>query len=139
VFGGERGVEPALAGVDAVEPDAGDLVGEVGVGQHALDACAGVVADERDAVEAAVDALHHRQRLVAAGEHPGPGVEVLEEEVALAGVCLVDQHLGGAARAQAADGGVDVTGEHLPEALPLLGSWFYVRRPGDAARAFHVG
>ncbi|GAA3210988.1 hypothetical protein GCM10020256_09470 [Streptomyces thermocoprophilus] len=36
VLGDDVCVEQALAGADVVEPDAGDLVGEVGVGEDAF-------------------------------------------------------------------------------------------------------
>jgi hypothetical protein len=98
-----------------------------------------VVAEEDDAVDAGVDALHHRQWFVSAGEHAGAGVEVFQQQVALGGVCFVDQHVGGAAFVEAGDDGVDVAGEQSAEALPLFGSGDDVVGPGDAGGAFHVG
>src|SRR5690606_39292832 len=64
VFGGECGVESAFAGEDAVEPDPGDLVGQVGVGEHAVAACRGVVAEEDDRSEEHTSELQSRENLV---------------------------------------------------------------------------
>ena len=77
------------------------------MGEDALHAGAGVVADEGDAVHVAVlDALDHGERLVPAGEHLGPLVELLQQQVAHGPVGLVDEHLVGAAVEEAEHGGV---------------------------------
>lgn len=97
-----------------------------------------VVADEGDGAHVRMlDALHHDQVLVAAGQHGGPPVEFLEQQVAHGGVRFVDDDIGGAGVEEARDRRVDVRGEHPAATLPLLGTWSYVGRPGDPG-ALHV-
>lgn len=60
VLGDNGRVQHSLARACAVEPHAGDRVGEVGVREDPFRTGAGVVADEGDAVDIAVlDPLHH--------------------------------------------------------------------------------
>ena len=84
--------------------------------EDALDAGAAVVAGEEDEV-GVVDALHHHERLVEAGDHLGPLVEVLEQQVPHRPVRLVDDDLRGAAVERSRDGRVHVLGEQPAKAL----------------------
>src|SRR5690625_1962077 len=140
VLGDHGRVEVALARRLPVQPDPGDGVGQVGVGEHPVVPRAAVVAQEDDPVDVTgLDSLDHGQLLVPSGDHLGPLVESFQQQVAHGRVRLVDQHFGGTTGEEALHGGVDVAGEHRPAALPLLGAGFAVGGPGDAGGAFHVG
>jgi hypothetical protein len=91
-----------------------------------------VVPDERNGIDVAVDAFHHAETLVAAGEHPRPGIEILQEDVSHGVVSLVDEHIARAAGPQTRNGRIDVAGQHPPEALPLLSAGIDVARAGHA-------
>jgi hypothetical protein len=77
-----------------------------------------VVADEEDQA-GAFEALHHGERFALADDHLGPRVEVLEEDISHAVVCLVDQEFSGAGLCRAFDGRVHVGRQEHPEALVL--------------------
>ena len=135
---GDQRVEPALAERPAVDPDVGDDaaagVREQAAGLPGLR----VIADEDRRVERVVEPLHHPGPLEAVADQTRARLEVLQPQVAHAAVRVVDDDLGGAAGARAADGGVDVVGHQLARAAVFGAGRRELIGPGDAADAFHV-
>ena len=107
--------------------------------QDALLPRSGVVPDERDGVVTAVDAFHHRPRLVRADQHARSGVDAVQQQIPLVRMGFVDQDLGRTRVEEALDSGVDVAVEELAVVLPPRVVGLDVVRKGHAGDAFHVG
>ena len=98
----------------------------------------GVVSHEYDRIEGGVEPLHHAVALEAVTDEAHPRIEILRQDVALAAVRVVHDHLGGPAIEGPANGRVGIL-RHQLAGTPVLGAGG--RRlvvAVDAADAFHV-
>jgi hypothetical protein len=137
---GEHGVEAELAVRLAVQAQVEPDRSEVGVVEDRRGRSgAGVVAEQEGGIEAVAHAVHHVERLGAAGQQFDAIVELLDQQVRVGAVPVVDEHLGGAGVERRPHGGVDLR-RHQPPGALVLGAAAGHRLLGgdDAGHPFDV-